>query len=419
MKILYVLDVFPVAGGAETVTRTLANELVARGHEVHVVCFRECRDIEVFVDPRVREHRFPVPSPKLCGENMLFLHRLLSEEGIDVVVSQSLPPLDCNTLCHRARRGTRTRLVQCYHGALLYRLKYKPLRPLLRHVPDWIYRPWKTWREMRLMNRAYDRSDRLVLLSESFVGQYAEICRTKDLERLRAIPNPVPPLVEESASEKERCLLFVGRLQESVKRLRLILAAWGRLSGREGNRDWTLVVVGDGPDRDAVRGWASDLDRVSLEGFRDPTPYYQRASLFAMTSAFEGFGMTLVEGAAERGGARGHGFVPVSARHRRRSREWSYRARRRRRRVRRGSPGADGRSSRAAADGRSRPAPPAAASTLLRSPINGKTCSRKCCATRLTEPLAARFFAARRLWSQRRKADSARYQPNPREGCSR
>jgi glycosyltransferase involved in cell wall biosynthesis len=154
------------------------------------------------------------------------------------------------------------------------------------------------------MNRAYDRSDRLVLLSQSFVGQYAEICRTKDLERLRAIPNPVPPIEDVSASGKERCLLFVGRLQESVKRLRLILAAWERLSGREGNRDWKLVVVGDGPDRDAVRGWASGLERVSLEGFRDPTPYYQRASLFAMTSAFEGFGMTLVE-------AQQNGVVPV------------------------------------------------------------------------------------------------------------
>lgn len=303
MKILYVLDVFPVAGGAETVTRTLANELVARGHEVHVACFRERRDIEVFVDPRVREHRFPVPSPKLCGENTSFLHGLLSEEGVDVVVCQSLPPLDCNTLCHRARRGTRARLVQCYHGALLYRLKYKPLRPLLRHVPDWIYRPWKTWREMRLMNRAYDRSDRLVLLSEGYVRQYVGICRTKTLERLRAIPNPVPP-ADMSASEKERCLLFVGRLQEPVKRLRLVLAAWERLSRRECNRDWRLVVVGDGPDMDAVRGGASGLERVSLEGFRDPAPYYRKAPLLLMTSAFEGLPMTLIE-------AQKLGCVPV------------------------------------------------------------------------------------------------------------
>lgn len=304
MKILYVLDVFPVAGGAETVTRTLANELVARGHEVHVVCFRECRDIEVFVDPRVREHCFPVPSPKLCRENTSFLHRLLSEEGIDVVVSQSLPPPDCNTLCHRARRGTRARLVQCYHGALLYRLKYKPLRPLLRHVPDRIYLPWKTWREMRIMNRAYDRSDRLVLLSESYVRQYVGICRAKALERLRAIPNPVPPIEDVSTSEKDRCLLFVGRLQESVKRLRLVLAAWERLTRRERNRDWRLVVVGDGPDRDAVRRGASGLERVSLKGFRDPAPYYRKAPLLLMTSAFEGLPMTLIE-------AQKQGCVPV------------------------------------------------------------------------------------------------------------
>jgi len=303
MKILYVLDVFPVAGGAETVTRTLANELVARGHEVHVVSFRERRDIEVFVDPRVREHRFPVPSPKLCRENTSFLRGLLLETETDLIVCQSLPPLDCNTLCHVARRGTGARLVQCYHGALLYRLKYKPLRPLLRHVPDWIYRPWKTWREIRLMNRAYDRSDRLVLLSESYVRQYAEICQGRDLDRLRAIPNPVPS-ENGSSSDKQRKLLFVGRLQEPVKRLRFVLEVWRRLSQREENRGWKLAVVGDGPDMEAAKGWVSTLERVSLEGFQDPASYYREASILLMTSAFEGLPMTLIE-------AQRLGCVPV------------------------------------------------------------------------------------------------------------
>ncbi len=304
MRILYVLDVFPVAGGAETVTRTLANELADRGHEVHVASFRACRDIEVFVDPRVREHVLPVASPKLCRANTEALRALLREHRVDVIVAQSLPPLDVNTLCDRARRGMSTKLVQCYHGALLYRLKYKATHPFLRFVPDPVYRPWKTWREMRLMNRAYDRSDRLVLLSPRFVEQYVRICPRRNLERLRAIPNPVPPAERSSGADKENVVLFVGRLQEKVKRLRLVFQAWERLSGRPENRDWRLVVVGDGPDRNLVRDWASGLERVSLEGFRDPEPYYRKAGVFLMTSAFEGLPMTLIE-------AQQNGCVPV------------------------------------------------------------------------------------------------------------
>jgi glycosyltransferase involved in cell wall biosynthesis len=305
MKILYVLDVFPVAGGAETVTRTLGNELAARGHEVHVACFRESRGIDVFVDPRVVEHLFPVRSPKLDRRNVAFLHRLLEENRIDVVVSQSLPPPDCGVLCHQARQGTRARLVQCYHGALLFRLKYKKLRPLLRFVPDRIYRPWKTWREMRIMNGAYDRSDRLVLLSTGYVRQYAGLCPDKDLGRLLAIPNPFPlPESVVDVSTKERTLLFVGRIQESVKRLGLVLEAWRRLGAREGNSGWKLVVVGDGPDMEQLRRRARGLPRVSIEGFQDPVPYYRAAAVSLMTSAFEGFPMTLVE-------AQQNGCVPV------------------------------------------------------------------------------------------------------------
>lgn len=304
MRILYVLDVFPVAGGAETVTRTLANELAARGHEVHVASFRACRDIEVFVDPRVREHVLPVASPKLCRANTEALRALLRERRIDVIVSQSLPPLDVNALCHRARRGTSARLVQCYHGALLQRLKYKASRPLARHVPDFLYRPWKTWREMRILNRAYDRSDRLVLLSPRYAAQYAEICPRRDLGRLRAIHNPVPPPEPIDPAAKEPRLLFVGRIAESHKRLELLARAWEMLCGAEGNRSWSLVVVGDGPDMAALRERVSGLPRVSLEGFRPPEPYYRAGAVFLMTSAFEGLPMTLIE-------AQQNGCVPV------------------------------------------------------------------------------------------------------------
>lgn len=56
----------------------------------------------------------------------------------------------------------------------------------------------------------------------------------------------------------------------------------------------------------ASKELASDLGlrRVTFEGFKDPKPYYLDASIFFMTSASEGFGMTLVE-------AQQYGVVPV------------------------------------------------------------------------------------------------------------
>ena len=38
------------------------------------------------------------------------------------------------------------------------------------------------------------------------------------------------------------------------------------------------------------------LKRVEMLGFRQPLPYYKKAKIFLMTSAYEGFAMSLIEG---------------------------------------------------------------------------------------------------------------------------
>ena len=62
------------------------------------------------------------------------------------------------------------------------------------------------------------------------------------------------------------------------------------------------MFVGDGAGRDALLALARELgvaDRVILAGFQsDPTPFYQTANLFALSSDYEGFGNVLVEAMA-------------------------------------------------------------------------------------------------------------------------
>ena len=47
------------------------------------------------------------------------------------------------------------------------------------------------------------------------------------------------------------------------------------------------------------------LERVRFEGFQNPEPYYRDASIFCMTSAYEGLPMVLIEAAS-------FGCVPVA-----------------------------------------------------------------------------------------------------------
>ncbi|PYS38032.1 MAG: hypothetical protein DMG14_19190 [Acidobacteria bacterium] len=88
-------------------------------------------------------------------------------------------------------------------------------------------------------------------------------------------------------------VLFVGRLV-SVKGLDRLWKAWPEV--RQKYPDALLVVVGDGPERTALKKQCPTGAR--LEGACDPVPYYQAAELFVLPSRSEGMSLALLEAMA-------------------------------------------------------------------------------------------------------------------------
>lgn len=76
-----------------------------------------------------------------------------------------------------------------------------------------------------------------------------------------------------------------------------MIELWRSVEADAAFDDWNLKMVGDGEDfglyRDMIAQYG--LKRISMEGFRHPLPYYKEARIFLMTSAYEGFPMTLIE----------------------------------------------------------------------------------------------------------------------------
>jgi len=146
--------------------------------------------------------------------------------------------------------------------------------------------------------------DRFVVLSDSFIPL---VWASKIFpKKVVAISNPASfPRAEVDFSQKKRELLFVGRMENGQKRVDLLLKIWAKLEARF--PDWSLRLVGDGNDLPANKKLAESLGlrRAFFEGFQNPEKYYREASIFCMTSAYEGFGMVLVESAA-------FGCVPVA-----------------------------------------------------------------------------------------------------------
>lgn len=100
----------------------------------------------------------------------------------------------------------------------------------------------------------------------------------------------------------EATLLYLGRLQAWDKGLDLLLGALSRVT--EHLPDARLIIAGDGPDRAEVESLACSLgltDRVSFVGRVDGEAKWEllrRASVLAVPSRYESFGLVVLEALA-------------------------------------------------------------------------------------------------------------------------
>ena len=124
-------------------------------------------------------------------------------------------------------------------------------------------------------------------------------------KRLDLLPNPLPGGLsvverEEQSNDRQREVLAVARLVPQ-KGLDVLIRAFASLppSVRD---DWSVTLVGDGPERQALEALARDAglsDSIHFEGFRsDPLVFMRRASIFALPSRFEGMPNALLEAMA-------------------------------------------------------------------------------------------------------------------------
>ena len=152
----------------------------------------------------------------------------------------------------------------------------------------------------------YQNADKVVLLSPSYIPDFERFAQGGDQSKYAAIPNMLTfPSVDELPHEKSHEILMVSRMDEDSKRIKRALQIWAQLP-QDSKQDWRLTIVGDGEDLPYYREYVRKhrIANVQFEGQQNPLPYYQRASVFMMTSAFEGWPMTLME-------AMQNGCVPV------------------------------------------------------------------------------------------------------------
>lgn len=303
MNILFLMKVYDV-GGIEIVAASLASCFVRNGHHVVIATFSLPDALTVArTDDRVKI--YTLGDYVYSAKNVATLRNILLDNHIQVVINQwGLPLVPCKTL-NKAKEGLDIKTIAVYHNQIDTNARIKdveialdschnPLKHCLLEVKKAAFRLVTS----RSMAYVYRHTDLYQVLSSSYVPLFSKFTGIKHPDHLMVQTNPVTLDSSDfvySFPKKQKEIIYLGRIDYNQKRVYRVIDTWARLEKKF--PDWKLTIVGDGVERKNVEKQVADYDlkRVLFEGFQQPRPYYERASILLLTSEYEGFPLVLAE----------------------------------------------------------------------------------------------------------------------------
>ncbi|HAT5011201.1 TPA: glycosyltransferase family 4 protein [Serratia marcescens] len=267
-KVIIVIENMADKGGTERVASGLANAL-ARLPNYEVAVFSLCGERSFF--PLASNVRLRCGG----GDSLFWPWRLalaLRRERADVIITVSMGKLSVVMTPFLRLFCARSRLL------------------LSEHVSFHQYPRVFKWLKLLV----YRLSDRVIFLTRQ---DSDAIARWVGAGKCRVIENVSPFGVQApTPALQEKVALAVGRLSNQKGFDRLI-ALWRGVAAQM--PDWRLLIIGDGPERDALRrqieGAGLERQVSLLPATADVAAYYRQASLYVMTSRYEGLPMVLIE----------------------------------------------------------------------------------------------------------------------------
>lgn len=285
-------------GGIDRVTDVLGKAFEKR-HNVYYL-MAVCED-----ESKNRDNFYYLPNSEdlLADENILFARQLFYKFNINIIINQEGITPASSMFILRAKTDE-VKLFTVVHNTLtsIYGAKGHFSPSFLQNIPTFIYHfldkvclDYFRFKYKDYWNYVLNKSDKIIMLSKSLENNLNLFLRN-DLKmqgKITSIPNPVTLQVKEKKN-KEKRILFVGRLS-AEKQPFLLLKIWKCLQNNL--LDYHLDIVGEGKLRPILERYAVEhnIKNVHFYGKQDPIKYYEKATLFFMTSSYEGMPLTILE----------------------------------------------------------------------------------------------------------------------------
>ncbi|WP_368503228.1 glycosyltransferase [Alkalihalophilus sp. As8PL] len=283
--LLYSLD----GGGVERMTIHLAEAFVQKGYVVDLIVVNYTGDYLNEVPPEVRVQTFNKKKMSAC---FLELCRYLRREKPNYLVSAK-DYINVIAIMAKLVARVRTKVIVSCRVNLTEQVHHEP----------------KKFKRIRTyVKYTYQKADEIVAVSKGVASDIQEITGVPK-EKIHVIYNPVvsdklikkaeEPVAHPWFQEQKTVIVSVGRLHKQKDYPTLLRAFQSVFHNKPATR---LLFIGDGPEEEELRALSRQLEIESVVDFvgfqTNPYPYMRQASLFVLSSGWEGFGNVLVEALA-------------------------------------------------------------------------------------------------------------------------
>lgn len=211
-----------------------------------------------------------------------------------------------NFLHHKERgmvRGKFYKLIDKFYESYLLKKRYQNCIIIYNNMPHYpIFKNKNTHylyilhERQKKFRTKYKHYDALIAIN---LEQKALL--EKHHKNVIYIPNFLPKMPDAITNHQQKVVLFLGRFSKEKGVLRLI-DIWKNVQEEAKFREWNLVFVGDGVLKEAMQDKIKALHlstSIIIKPFtKEVEKEYLSASIYAMTSHKEGFGMVLIESAS-------------------------------------------------------------------------------------------------------------------------
>lgn len=322
-RICFLVESIFTIGGVQRVTAVIAQQL-SRHFDVTIVTFDppEAEDTSLYgLSGWPIHYRFfrypPIPKAKkqLCKAYSLLYRRYLPQIALTHrgYAHSSFPSELRQALANELNQGHYDVIIGV-HAPIATRLAALRSQLKCQRLIGWVHNSFDAMfqsgsfyagRELeRYFVYQFQRLSRTVVLYNRDADRYWQ----EHSYRPDVIYNPLTLKPGESSKGDSHKFLAVGRMTKGHKGFDLLLKAFALF--HEKNTDWTLDIVGEGPEHDQLLQMAKEAgigQTVFFHPFTtDIQRYYSEAQVFVLSSRWEGLPLVLAE-------AMSHGLPVVSS----------------------------------------------------------------------------------------------------------